>query len=66
MTSGLQPTISTAEAARLLGLTSGRVRQLLGAKQHSGYKHNERSWAVFRASVVARMRENEPIKVGTD
>lgn len=43
--------ISVETAAETLGVTVGRVRQLLRAEKLSGMKLNERAWVVDRVSV---------------
>ena len=48
--------VGLAEAARLLGLTEGRVRQLLRSGELVGSKLNQRAWAIS-AVEVARYRE---------
>jgi len=48
--------VGLAEAARLLGLTEGRVRQLLRSGELAGSKLNQRAWAISAAE-VARYKE---------
>lgn len=43
--------ISVNETADLLGLTTGRIRQLLIAKELRGLKVNERAWVLDRKEV---------------
>ena len=43
--------ISVSDAAALLGVTTGRVRQLLDSRKISGKKLSERAWAVELRSV---------------
>jgi hypothetical protein len=49
----LETEVSVGEAARILSVTVGRVRQLLIAGRLAGRKLNERAWAVDRRSVEA-------------
>ena len=48
--------LSVPEASEALGLTGGRVRQLLIAKELRGHKLGTRSWAI-PAAEVERFRE---------
>lgn len=43
--------VSVPEAARMLGCTSGRVRQLLIAGDLKGEKLNAKAWAIQRRAV---------------
>ena len=43
--------LSVEEAARRLGITGSRVRQMLREDELLGEKLGERSWAVYRDSV---------------
>ncbi len=43
--------LSVEEAAAALGITTGRVRQMLREGELRGEKLNERAWAVYRDSV---------------
>lgn len=43
--------LSVDEAARILGCTTGRIRQMLRADELDGEKLNERAWAVDKESV---------------
>ncbi len=50
---------SVAEAAEYLGVTTGRVRQLLMRRQISGHKIGERGWAIPRAELERRRSETQ-------
>jgi hypothetical protein len=50
------PRMSAAEAARMLGVSPGRVSQMLAAKLLDGWREGGRTW-VTRASVEARASE---------
>lgn len=43
--------LSANEAADLLGLTTGRIRQLLIGKELHGKKLNEKAWVIDRREV---------------
>lgn len=45
-----RPFLSVDEAARLLGCTTGRIRQMLRSGELKGEKLNERAWAVSKDS----------------
>ncbi len=49
--------MSVTEAARYLGVTTGRIRQLLIREQVKGEKLGERSWAVDRVSLSKYSRK---------
>jgi excisionase family DNA binding protein len=49
--------ISVNETADLLGLTTGRIRQLLIAKELHGLKVNERAWVLDRKEVEKYARK---------
>ena len=46
--------LSVTEAAKILGVTTGRVRQLLLTGQLKGHKLGEKSWATDPAEVTRR------------
>lgn len=46
-----KPFLSVGEAANFLGVTAGRIRQMLRGDELRGEKLNERAWAVYRDSV---------------
>lgn len=50
--------VSVAEAAELIGCTTGRIRQLLGKNLLEGTKLNERAWAV-RLESATKYAESE-------
>lgn len=56
--------MSVAEAARQLGVTGGRIRQMLRAEELLGEKLNERAWAVRVDSVEQALRTHNPSKPG--
>jgi excisionase family DNA binding protein len=43
--------LSVDEAATALGVTTGRIRQMLRGEELRGEKLNERAWAVYRDSL---------------
>jgi hypothetical protein len=51
--------ISVETAAETLGVTTGRIRQLLRAEKLDGIKLNERAWVVDRVSLdrVAKIEQ---------
>lgn len=56
---GMQPSgfVGTPEAARLLSVTTGRIRQLLSEKKLKGFKvEGEQGWQIELAS-IERYRE---------
>lgn len=50
--------ISARDAARMLGVTLGRVRQLLKAKKLRGRKLTPRAWAIYKITVLAYKRSD--------
>lgn len=48
--------ISAREAAEILGVTLGRIRQLLAESKIRGEKLTPRAWAIDKKSVVAYAR----------
>lgn len=56
-----QTYLSTEEAADLLGLTDGRIRQMLRAEEIVGEKIGRRSWAIPSSEIdrVKRQRTDE-------
>jgi excisionase family DNA binding protein len=52
--------LSVADAARVLGLSVGRIRQLLLAGRIEGVKLNARAWAISAASVRAFQKLDRP------
>jgi excisionase family DNA binding protein len=46
--------VSVTEAASLLGVTTGRIRQLLRAGDLHGHKLGEKSWALDPAEITLR------------
>lgn len=54
MTKKLTDFVAVREAASMLLVTDGRVRQLLRAGQLSGVKVGQRTWLVDRQSVSRR------------
>ncbi len=51
--------VTLTEAARILGLTTGRLRQMLGAKEIPGTKASPQLWLMARKDVenLARRRK---------
>lgn len=49
--------LSVNEAADLLGLTTGRIRQLLIGKELPGKKLNEKAWVIDRREVAKFARK---------
>jgi excisionase family DNA binding protein len=49
--------MSVNEAAEILGLTTGRVRQLLIGKDLPGKKLNEKAWVIDRRDIERFARE---------
>jgi hypothetical protein len=59
--------LSVSEAAEKIGITDGRVRQLLGAGIIRGQKINARAWAVETSSVqefIKTPRAPGPARIG--
>ncbi len=54
------PYLSTTEAAALLNLTVGRVRQLLIAGSLKGHKLGEKNWAIHRRDLAAFRKRRTP------
>lgn len=48
--------VTVEAAAGILGVTTGRVRQLLGSGQLTGIKWTPRAWAVDRGPVEDRAK----------
>jgi excisionase family DNA binding protein len=62
-----KPWMSVTEAAEKIGITDGRVRQLLGSGVIRGQKINSRAWAVETSSVQEFMkapRAPGPARIG--
>lgn len=53
------PYVSTAEAAEILGVSDGRIRQLLLAGRIVGRKANERGWLIARTEVNRFKKERQ-------
>ena len=51
--------LSTEEAATALGLTDGRIRQLLRAEELTGKKLGKRSWAIPSSEVERYKRRRD-------
>lgn len=49
-------TVTVAEAARVLGVTTGRVRQLLTARRIDGARKHGRDWVIPVPVIVLRGR----------
>lgn len=45
------PYVPIAKAAKIIGLTTGRLRQLLIAEKIQGFKAGERAWLIALADV---------------
>ena len=56
----LKNIISCEAAAKLIGCTRGRVRQLLRAGDIEGEKINARAWMVFRKSAEEYAKKQQP------
>lgn len=52
--------LSVSEAAAVLGVTTGRIRQLLIRGRLIGQKLNERAWAVSSVSCDEYARTRQP------
>jgi excisionase family DNA binding protein len=65
MTKKLSDFVSVAEAAALMSISAGRVRQLLRAGQLSGVKVGQRTWLVDRSSVSKRRLFGKSPQVST-
>jgi len=52
--------LSVDEAATLLGVTTGRVYQLLLAGRIKGHKLGEKTWAIDPAEIAARKLNTPP------
>ena len=55
-----QTYMSTQEAAGSLGVTDGRVRQMLIAGELAGQKLGQRSWAIPSAEVDRIKKRRDP------
>ena len=57
-----QKYLSTEEAAEALGLTDGRIRQMLRAEELIGEKLGRRSWAIPSSEIdrLKRQRTHNP------
>lgn len=53
--------LSVSEAAALLGITDGRVRQLLGEGEIEGQKLGEKNWAIHIDEVDRHKKERRPV-----
>ncbi len=53
--------LSVNEAAEALGVTDGRIRQLLRAGVLTGVKANQRAWMVLKSSLRRAEREEDSV-----
>lgn len=58
-----QTYLSTEETAKALGLTDGRIRQMLRAQELIGEKLGRRSWAI-PSSEIERFKQQRDDKSG--
>ena len=59
--------LSVPQAAKQLGVTDGRVLQLLDARELQGHRLGQRQWAIAKAEVaryVAESQEREANRTG--
>lgn len=53
--------VSVESAANRLGVTTGRIRQMLRADRLHGIKLNERAWVVDAASLEKAAKEEQTV-----
>lgn len=61
MSAILEKYVNVDDAAAMLGVTVGRIRQLLLAGTLAGEKINNRAWLVEKASIHRHMRGKKKI-----
>jgi excisionase family DNA binding protein len=52
--------LSTQEAAVFLGLTDGRVRQMILAGEVAAQRHGKHAWAIARAELERLKKSRQP------